>query len=501
MIDDRDLLRGYAATHDEGCFRTFVERRIGFVYAVAFRRLGDVHAAQDATQAVFVTLARKAHIVAESPSILGWLHRSTCFESQNLRRTMNRRQSRERHAVTLGHAGGESPTPNLDADTLAVLDDALAELPERDRNAILARYFDAASYGSIGQATGLSENAARMRVERALERLRAGLMKRGVASTAALLASSLSSHATSTVPTAWPLMVSTQAIAQAAVATTTLAGPITLLTTMKASHITVAGALLAAASVAGIGAYRHSTLTDSVAAAHHEAQTAKAELSTLQRELNDLKAKLATAQNSARPLSSAPAGSQAAGKTEAPVDIPPAGVTRKAPSGWFKNGSAVADYHVGVDQNVTWGGLPSAYVESKASADGGGFGGMMQSVSAEAYRGERVRLNGWIRTEDVEKGAQLWLRIDGQTPSEQLGLDNMTDRAPQGTKDWQEYSLVLDVPPTASSMHYGFLVRGKGKAWVNAVTLTPVEKTVPTTNMSRRVEIPKAPVNLGFESK
>src|SRR5690349_6743446 len=107
MNDDADLLRQFAEARNEGCFRQLVERHIGFVYAVNLRRLRDPHLAQDATQAVFVALARKAAQVARSASVVGWLHRSSCYESRNLMRAQINRLARETEALRLGIAGAE----------------------------------------------------------------------------------------------------------------------------------------------------------------------------------------------------------------------------------------------------------------------------------------------------------------------------------------------------------------------------------------------------------
>src|SRR6478609_1001992 len=200
MNEDADLLREFALRRDQASFRQLVERRIGFVYAVNLRRLGDAHLAQDATQAVFIALARKAESVARCPSVVGWLHRSSCYESRNMIRARHNRIAREVEAQRLGTATAAS-TPAADVEAVgAVLDEVLNELPDADRVVILARYFSGQSYPEIGAATDLTENAARMRVERALDKLREGLRRRGFDSTAAVLAGILPAYATAAVP-------------------------------------------------------------------------------------------------------------------------------------------------------------------------------------------------------------------------------------------------------------------------------------------------------------
>ena len=124
----------------------------------------------------------------------------------------------------------------------------------------------------------------------------------------------------------------------------------------------------------------------------------------------------------------------------------------------------------------------------------------MQSTSAEQYKNQRVRMTGWIKTEDANNsGAHLWLRVDGQTSGKLLGFDNMDKRAPKGTTDWEEYSIVLDVPDEAKSLNYGFFLCGKGQMWVNGVNIERVGTETPTTNMLTAPKpLPTAPVNLGF---
>ncbi len=183
---------------------------------------------------------------------------------------------------------------------------------------------------------------------------------------------------------------------------------------------------------------------------------------------------------------------------EVPVETP--GVTIKAPAGWHLNGSKTKSYVVGVDQTQTWAGQPSAYVRSLESGIDG-FGGMMQTTSAENYAGKRVRLSGYVKTEDAnDGGGHLWLRVDGQQSGQMLGFDNMDNRPVKGTTDWQPYSIVLDVPAESSALAYGFFVHGSGKMWVSGAKMEEVGADVPTTNMIKQParSLPKTPVNLEF---
>lgn len=179
---------------------------------------------------------------------------------------------------------------------------------------------------------------------------------------------------------------------------------------------------------------------------------------------------------------------------------PPPGVTLKAPAGWSLNGSKIKSYVGGVDRVQTWAGQPSAFVKSvESNIDG--FGGMMQMASAEQFVGKRVRLSGWAKTEDAnDGGGHLWFRVDGQQPGRSLQFDNMDNRPIKGTTNWQQYSVVLDVPKDASALAYGFFVQGTGQMWLSGAKMEEVGSDVPTTNLIKPPRaLPKTPTNLNFD--
>lgn len=181
--------------------------------------------------------------------------------------------------------------------------------------------------------------------------------------------------------------------------------------------------------------------------------------------------------------------------------IPTPGITTTAPAGWAKNGSKPGAYVVGVDRLESFRGMPSAYVKSVVPGVDG-FGGMMQTTSAEDLLGKRVRLSGWIKTEEAnDGGGHLWLRVDGKQSGTPLQFDNMDNRAVKGTTDWQPYSIVLDVPPESSALAYGFFVQGTGKMWVSGAKMEAVESDIPSTNtiVNRTRSLPRTPVNLTFD--
>ncbi len=186
MLDDHQLVRRYAAEGSETAFAELVERYVNLVYSAALRRLGgDGQLAQDVVQLVFTDLARKAHSLSHGVVLAGWLHQATRYAAAQLRRTERRRQAREQEAVFMNTLQSE-PMPEW-TRIRPLLDDALDRLGRADRDALILRYFEQRSLAEVGQFLGLNEDAARKRVNRALDKLRAALARSGVTSTAAAL--------------------------------------------------------------------------------------------------------------------------------------------------------------------------------------------------------------------------------------------------------------------------------------------------------------------------
>jgi hypothetical protein len=167
------------------------------------------------------------------------------------------------------------------------------------------------------------------------------------------------------------------------------------------------------------------------------------------------------------------------------------------PAGWFKAGSHPMEYDMGLDESVRRDGKSSATVKSTAEKPQG-FGTLMQITQPGDYRGKRVRLSGFVKSDKVTQWAGLWFRIDGPTPNVSLGFDNMQDRAIKGTTDWTRYELVLDVPQEAQRLAFGILLAGAGQVWMDDLKFEVVPTTVKTTNMAPPAP-PAAPTNLNFE--
>ena len=196
---DPQLLRAYATHESEAAFSTIVHRYIDLVHSAAFRMLGDADAAKDVTQNVFVALAQNAQKLIDRPALAGWLHNAARNLAAKSIRSDARRRTREQEAALMNELNSNPAEANWD-DIAPHLDEALGELAEPDRDAVLLRYFKNHDLRSIGATLGTSEDAAQKRVSRAVERLREFLARRGVAIGATGLVVVISANAVQAAP-------------------------------------------------------------------------------------------------------------------------------------------------------------------------------------------------------------------------------------------------------------------------------------------------------------
>jgi RNA polymerase sigma factor (sigma-70 family) len=199
MSGTQALLTEYANGGAEWAFRELVSSYVHFVFSTALRIVGgDRPLAEDVTQAVFTDLARKAGTLPKDVQLGGWLHRHTCFVARKTLRRERRRIAREKQAMEL-HSVEDYTEANL-AQLALVLDEVINDLSEEDRNAIVLRFFEERDFRSIGETLGSSEDAARMRVSRATEKMRMLLKRRGIVLTVAGISFVLSGKLATAAP-------------------------------------------------------------------------------------------------------------------------------------------------------------------------------------------------------------------------------------------------------------------------------------------------------------
>lgn len=258
MTDPRQLLADYVASGSETAFRDLVASYVDLVYSAAIRLVnGDTHLAEDVAQTVFADLAKLARTLPRDVMLGGWLHRHTCFVASKVLRTERRRQERERQAVAMNTLEDHSAA-NL-ATLTPVLDEAVNQLSAEDRAAILLRFFEQKDFRSVGESLGSTEEAARKRVDRALEKLQGLLKVRGVTLSGTALASVLAAHSVSAAPVGFAVAASSFALASAATGagTTLTILEIMSMTKLKVAVITT----VVAAGVAIPWVLQHQTQT------------------------------------------------------------------------------------------------------------------------------------------------------------------------------------------------------------------------------------------------
>ena len=201
-MTDYELLSTYLDSNDQQAFTQLVQQHIHLVYAAALRQVGDATLADDITQTVFVLLSRKASTLADEKTILSlWLLKTTRYVAMNAIKYASRRRKHERKAAQMKpEQTREGYSTSHWQQVAPLLDDALEQLRKQDRAAVVLRFLQGKTHQEVGDILGLSEEAARKRITRALDTLREHFSAKGVTLTSAALATALAASNTQAVP-------------------------------------------------------------------------------------------------------------------------------------------------------------------------------------------------------------------------------------------------------------------------------------------------------------
>jgi len=439
--DDMQLLRDYAVRRSEQAFETLVSRHAGLVYSTALRQMENPQLAEEITQAVFTILARKAGSLNEKTILPGWLYRAACFTAGSARKQEYRRQQHEQEAYmesTLHAAETDAAWKQMSP----LLEEAMMRLGQTDRDALVLRFFEGRSLNEVGQALGASEDAAKKRVGRALEKLRKFFAKRGVTLSGAIIAGAVSANSVQAAPVGLAKTISAVAIAKGAAAS------ISTLTLVKTTLIamntkTIIATIGTAVVVAGITAW----LASFHSIQHPEHAPANITLpiqlpnAISRRDAKDLLFEIGSDPDARRNSNSAPAI-----HIQGPITPP--------------------------------SDLPANYSDAAMQKAGNSSSAPYWVTNGSPLLGKRIRITGWLKCSNVlDRAAAYFCIYDPDRGFVRLDtMDDWDDRPSlRGTMDWQQVEFVTDVPKDPCVIWTGPDLYGPGELWGDdfEITLAP----------------------------
>jgi RNA polymerase sigma factor (sigma-70 family) len=249
ISDDMALVREYAQSNSEQAFATLVSRHVNLVYSVALRQVSDHHLAEEISQAVFVILARKGKSLSPKTILSGWLCRTARNISADTLKIQRRRQFREQE-VHMESILNE-PERGVWNQIAPLLDEALNCLGEKEHDAVVLRFFDGKELKQVGAVMGTSEDAARMRVNRGIDKLREFFTKKGVTLSATAIAGAVAANSVQAAPAGLAASITDAALSGTAITTTSViaATKTIAMTTLQKAIVTATIAVLAGAGI------------------------------------------------------------------------------------------------------------------------------------------------------------------------------------------------------------------------------------------------------------
>jgi len=164
------------------------------------------------------------------------------------------------------------------------------------------------------------------------------------------------------------------------------------------------------------------------------------------------------------------------------------------------SGESPEQYEISLDRLNPHSGTTCARLSSGTKTSKRSWATLMQNMAPHGYLDKRLRMNFWVRTDDVQSWVQPWMRVDGALEAT-VSFDNMCKRYIHGTTDWTQHSIVLDVPENATNIAFGIMLGGKGTAWYDDVSFEIVGRDVPVTDCPCSVNFKGSnpATNLNFE--
>ncbi len=245
---DIELLRKYSQQDADDSFAELVRRHIHLVYSIALRHVGITAHAEEITQAVFVVLAQKSGQLREGVILEGWLYQTTRHTALNFLRGERRRQLREQEAYMQSHLQESDHTPVWN-QLVPLLDEAVSRLGEKDRQAILLRFFKGKNLAEIAAAMSTTEAAAQSRVHRAVEKMRKFFARRGVAISSTGIAATISANSVQAAPAGLAAIISANVFSGTTTTTAAIAAA-----TKAIAMTTFQKAIVTAALITTVGA-------------------------------------------------------------------------------------------------------------------------------------------------------------------------------------------------------------------------------------------------------